>query len=55
MAAKPKQNAAVTREELEKQMQAFLDKGGKIEEVQSGISGVQPAKGTKHIVINPAK
>lgn len=55
MAAKSKQNATLTREELDKQIKSYLKNGGKIEQVESGVTGMQPLKGPKHIVINPAK
>lgn len=41
-----------TREALEKDVQAFLASGKKIEQVPAGVSGQDSFKGSKHIVIS---
>ncbi len=55
MAAKPKKNASLSRDELTKQINAFLKEGGEIEEVPSGVTGSTPVNGRRHIRITPSK
>ncbi len=51
-AAKKKQPAAVsTSQSIEEQTQAFLRAGGKIQHVESGVSGKPSLAGPKHIVL----
>ena len=59
MAAKPKtttskkkQPAAVeTSQSIEEQTRAFLEKGGEIAEINTGVSGQQSLAGPKHITL----
>lgn len=49
-AAKKKQrNATETSQSIEEQTRAFLDAGGKITQINSGVSGQQNTAGPKHI------
>jgi len=51
--SKPKAGDDVlSSQNLQDDVEAFLKKGGKIEEVAIGVSGVTPQKGPKHIVIS---
>lgn len=48
--AKKKQPSAVqTSQSIEDQTKAFLEGGGKIENINSGVSGQQSMAGPKHI------
>lgn len=55
MAARPKKTAILTRDELEKDIHRFKNKGGKIEKIPSGVTGMHPHKGQKQIVITQSK
>lgn len=44
-----------TRESIQDDIESFLKQGGKIEEVPTGVSGVVPQKGPRHIVIQSSK
>lgn len=45
--------AVVSRQELDDQVQAFLKKGGEIEQIPKGKSGQQDSPpGRKHIIIS---
>jgi len=49
-AAKKKQRSATeTSQSIEEQTKAFLKAGGKIEQINSGVSGQQSMSGPKHI------
>jgi len=51
-ASKRKQpNAVETRESIEEQVQAFLAKGGEIQQVPKGVSGQTHTSGPKHITL----
>ncbi|GAA3916849.1 hypothetical protein [Litoribacillus peritrichatus] len=53
--SKKKETQAVeTSLSIEEQTRAFLSAGGNIEQVNTGVSGQQSMKGTKHIVLNPS-
>ena len=41
----------ITRDDLENHVNAFLKKGGEIQQIPSGETGFQPNKGPRHIVI----
>ena len=41
-----------TREALEKDVEAFLASGKKIEKIPAGVTGQDSFKGSKHIVIS---
>ena len=41
-----------TREALEKDVEAFLASGKKIEQIPAGVTGQDSFKGSKHIVIS---
>ncbi|OMH29117.1 hypothetical protein [Motiliproteus sp. MSK22-1] len=52
MAAKPKKTAATeTHQSIEEQTAAFLKAGGKIEQIDRGITGQQNIAGPRHIVL----
>lgn len=55
MAAKPKNIASLSRDQLEEDILKYKREGGEIQQVPSGVSGVTPTKGPRHIVINPSK
>ena len=46
-------------EEIAEQTKAFLKAGGKIQKIETGVTGFDPKKGKRHIVLkgtkNPAK
>ena len=44
--------SAQTRKKIDTDVEAFLEKGGKITKIDRGVSGYQQSK---HIVINAAK
>ena len=51
-AAKKKQPAAVeTSQSIEDQTKAFLESGGAVEHINSGVSGQQSMAGPKHITL----
>ncbi|WP_191602208.1 hypothetical protein [Marinomonas algicola] len=60
MAAKPKSStskkkqpaASETSASIESQMEAFLASGGKIDVIESGVSGQVSVAGPKHITLN---
>ena len=43
------------RKTLEADVEAYLKKGKKIEQVPTGFTNQNPAGGRRHIVLNPAK
>jgi len=47
--------ATLSREELDAQIAEFLKKGGTIDKIAPGVSGMQANKGPQHIRITPAK
>jgi len=53
MASKPKKQPAAseTSKSIEEQTKAFLASGGKIEEINTGVSGQQSISGPKHITL----
>ncbi|HEY9036013.1 MAG TPA: hypothetical protein VIM96_04800 [Pseudomonadales bacterium] len=55
MAKQSSKNASLTREELGSHIAQFLKGGGKIDRIPSGVSGIQPGKGPKHIRITPSR
>lgn len=40
-----------TSESIDQQVQQFLKSGGKIQQINSGVSGQQDGKGPKHITL----
>ena len=53
MASKPKKQPAATEtsQSIEEQTKAFLESGGKIEQINTGVSGQQSMAGPKHITL----
>ena len=53
MATRPKKQpaATATSQSIEDQTKAFLESGGKIEQINTGVSGQQSIAGPKHITL----
>ncbi len=50
--AKKKQQAAIeTSQSIAEQTEAFFKAGGKIQQIRSGVSGLQSLAGPKHITL----
>ncbi len=51
---KKKQSQSIdTSESIHLKVEEFLNSGGKIKQIDSGVSGVTPHTGRKHITITP--
>jgi len=51
MAAKKSKSSTETHQSIEEQTAAFLAAGGKIEQVDRGVTGQQSIAGPRHIVL----
>jgi len=48
---KKQKSAVETSESINLQVEEFLKTGGQIEQIKSGVSGLEPKTGRKHITI----
>lgn len=51
-APKKQPKATETSESIQSQIDKFLNSGGEIEKIDSGVSGRESMKGPKHITLN---
>jgi len=50
--SKDQKNAELTSDSIQAQIEAFLKTGGKINQIEKGVSGNTQMSGKKHIVIS---